>query len=221
MNTIGGMEKKQINWVKVIIAIAIVIILIGILIYFIFFRNISGNNSIISNLPLTGNQLFNDKTNSISLDIPRKYNLSEFDSNTNHVLELKSPSDLRVLVSYESAYIGEDDSKIINFISSDRDIYLKNYENTTNVSDIKQDIVKDKKIYFYTFDYTNSNKSYTLETIWITNDYGYYIIDINHLKVDDENNDTYKTIHSDVLNGFDFIKKDNNVTDSNSKSSEN
>ena len=208
MEPIGGIKEKKINWVKVIIAVIILLAIIGALVYFLVIKNLMTTESTIPEILKSGKHVFIDNTNSICLDVPPKYNLYEFDSNTGHVLELKSTDDLCVLVTYESLFTSED--KIIDFISKDRDLYLTNYNEPSNVSEIQEGTIKDNtKIYFYSFDYIKSRKTYTLETIWITNDYGYYIIDINYLKPSEKEINKYESLHSDILGGFSFVDSTN------------
>lgn len=210
MEVIGAMNKKKINWIKVVIAIILLILIIGLIVFFII-RNNTKNGNNPTNIILNNVHVFTDKTNSISLDVPPKYNLSEFNSDTDRVLELKSPDDLYVLVSYESLFTGED--KIVDFIYNDRELYLTYYEGVSNISEITEETVNNIKTYSYKFNYVKSNKNYTLETIWVTNDYGYYIIDINYLSAGENEIDKFRNIRSDVLNGFEFIKSEDVTTD--------
>lgn len=186
--------RKTINWKKIIIAIIIFIILLCIGLYF-FLRGKKLAEPIIN---VSDTTLFVDNTNSISLNIPKKYNLSLVSSDDKHVLTLKSPENLYILISNESDFEGFD---IYDIITKDRDSYIQKYENVSNISDIKQN----SNYYSYSFDYNNSGRTYTLETIWLKTSNGYSIIDINYQK----DIEKYNNITHDVLSSIKFIENEN------------
>ncbi len=186
--------RKTVNWKKIIGALIIFIIVLCICLYF-FLRNEGIANPVIN---ISDTTLFIDTTNSISLNIPKKYNLSLASSDDKHILTLRSPENLYVLVSHEDGFEGFD---IYDIITKDRDSYIQKYENVSNVSDINQNL----NYYSYSFDYINSDRAYTLKTIWLKAPTGYYLIDINYQKDIEEYND----ITFDILNSIKFIENEN------------
>lgn len=193
--------RRTINWKKVVIVILVLLLFIGIGIYFLL-RNMTSSDPIshVSDIIKSNDTtLFVDNTNRISLTLPKKYGLGLISSDENHILTLKSPKNLYVLIAFEEKPEG---FEIKDLITKDRDSYISNYENVSNVSEVMEDL----KGYYYSFDYTNSGLDYTLETTWLKADNGYYLIDINYQKALLEE---YKDIRSNVLNSISFIENNN------------
>jgi len=184
-------------WKKVGIISGIAIVVIILLVILI----INLNNPSSPLLNLSSNSTFVDKTNTISITLPKKYNLNTENISANHILELSSGDNLFIAVSVEGAYLG---NSTIDAIKRDKDSFLQNYSNTSNVSDVKEETVNGLKTYTYSFNYRNELKDYTLETIWVEGDRGLFIIDLSYLT---EKAELYTELHSDILNKLVFINE--------------
>ena len=190
--------RKKINWKKVVIALIIFIIVISIALFFL----LRENNVEVPLIPVSSTTYFVDITNSISFSMPKKYGLSLSSSDPNRILELSS-SDLFIFVSFEGIFGGG--ASMSELILKDRDNYLKNYENVSNVSDLYEETFNDIKTYYYSFNYDNAGDNYVLETIWVEGNNGYYIIDVTYKT---EKQDKFVNLHSDLLNSIAFIENE-------------
>ena len=188
--------KKKINWTKVVIALIIFIILIGVGLFFLLKENYDS----VPLLPVSTTTYFVDRTNSIGFTLPKKYGLSLSTTDPNRVLEISS-SDLFIFVSFEGIFGGGD--SMSDLILKDRDNYIKAYENATNVSDLKEEVVNDIKMYYYTFNYDNSGVNYVLETLWVEGKEGYYIIDTTYKT---EKQERFTSLHEDLVNSISFVE---------------
>ena len=188
--------KKRINWTKVVIALIIFIILIGVGLFFLLKENYDS----VPLLPVSTTTYFVDRTNSIGFTLPKKYGLSLSTTDPNRVLEISS-SDLFIFVSFEGIFGGGD--SMSDLILKDRDNYIKAYENATNVSDLKEEVVNDIKMYYYTFNYDNSGVNYVLETLWVEGKEGYYIIDTTYKT---EKQERFTSLHEDLVNSISFVE---------------
>ena len=192
--------KKTLNWKKIIIVIVIVVLAI------LRNENTGENQEEPSKniLNISTTSTFIDQTNHLELELPKKYNLKQVTSDSdNYVLELRAPNALGIFVSFEGFFSG---TPITDLILKDREYYLSNYENTSNESDVFEDTINNIKVYYYSFDYTNSEKNYILETVWVESDIGYFIMDITYLTDD---LDKYSNLRTDIINSITFLKNEN------------
>lgn len=187
--------KKKINWTKVVIVLIIFIILIGVGLFFLLKEDYDS----VPLLPVSTTTYFVDRTNSIGFTLPKKYNLSLSTTDPNRVLEISS-SDLFIFVSFEGIFGGGD--SMSELILKDRDNYIRAYENASNVSDLKEEVVNDIKMYYYTFNYDNSGVNYVLETLWVEGKEGYYIIDTTYKT---EKQEKFISLHEDLINSISFV----------------
>lgn len=190
--------EKKLNWKKVLIISIIVILIIGIII-FLF---VNSKKNIVPSIPIKSDGIssFTDTTNSFNISLPEKYSLTKFDSNTNHVLELKSSNILYIAFAKKdlsSSWFSETD-----LIQKDKEQYISSFENTFNVSEIASYSLNSLQIFSYTFEYTYSEKPYCSEVFWVKNNSEYYVIDINYLK---DSQEQYSELSQYILNNLKFI----------------
>ena len=189
---------KQLNIKKVLFVLIIVTFLIIIILEVTKNTNksVSENKIIADNNP---NSIFYDKNKSISIELSKKYELKQYDSNSNYLIELRSPDNVNIFVSQKSLI---NNRNLIDITSADKEVYLKEFKNYSNISDIIQTTATNNfPVCTYSFNYlqNKTRTAYYLQVIWIQTSSCYYIIDIEfpteHLPI-------YSNIVSETLSAF-------------------
>lgn len=185
---------KKLNIKKLVIAIIISLILIFVLAF--TFYNINQTSNVEQQN--SSHTIFADITSSISIELPKTYGLSLFNSNSNYILETRSSNNLKVLISHLDSL---EHFSFDEIIKSDKENYLKKFTNTSNISEITETTKNEKKSCSYSFNYQDENLSetYFLQVIWIDTENGYYIIDIQYPISDAIN---YSNITDEILTSF-------------------
>ena len=184
---------KKLNIKKLIICISIILLILVFFINLIFFSNKETVQTIIN-----PNTIFMDTQNSMSIELSKNYNLSLHNSNTDYILEAKSPYDLQIFISHTNL-LKEHQFKEI--VYADKQVFCLNFENVSDISEILEKTINDKKIFTYNFKYIDSTNSqqYYIEIIWIKTELGYYIVDI---KYPVSNSANYTNLSTELLNSF-------------------
>lgn len=195
MNEIFSFHK-ELNIKKIIFIITFFIFIIGISI-FVFSKK---SNIIISknNSPYI---TFYGTNNSISLNLLKKYELTQSESNK-YIIELHSPKNLHILISHESLI---NDRNLSDVANADIKAYIEEFNSYSNLSELKEFEINGNLSYTYSFHYldTTTKTTYYLQVIWLQENDGYYIFDIS-FPLDDLN--TYSNIINETLDNFKIEK---------------
>lgn len=189
--------NKKLNLKKVFIAIIIALFLLVIIIELISNSFKKSETEKVDNS--NPNSIFMDNDETISLNLSRKYELSQYIPKQNYLLELRSKNNLNIFVSKKDL-IGNRSLKDV--ISADRRQYIENFSAYSNLSDINEISTNDGTPgYTYSFHYldNNINQTFYLQIIWIESQTGYYILDIE-FPLDELN--TYSNIITETASSF-------------------
>lgn len=198
MNTLFDFHK-QLNYKKIIIAIIISLFLITISIEII--SNICKKSEEKKIEDTSPNKTFYSNDNTISLEISKKYEFTEFTPSNNYLLELRSPKDLNIFISFKNTL---QNRPLLEIISADKRSFIEGFNGYSNLSEPKDiSINETNPMYTYSFHYLDNKlkKTFYLQIIWIQTQTGYYIID-TEFPLDDLN--IYSNIITDILAGFKF-----------------
>lgn len=145
------------------------------------------------------NSTFTDNNSSLSITIPKKYELSQYIPKQNYLIEVRSPKNLNIFISNRDIV---DDRNLVDIVSADRRSYLEEFNKYSNLSDITEiSINGNLPAYTYSFHYLDSKmkQSFYLQIIWIQSEKGYYIIDVE-FPLDDIS--SYANIITDITSSF-------------------
>lgn len=193
---------KELNIAKVaVVAICSLIIVILAIIFFIPKDNSKKNTN--SNTMTSENEIlpFEDQNQLISLPLNNSYGLSQFDSTQDYILELRSDNDLNIFIEKELLI---PDRILYNIVTKDKEVYLKEFESTSNISDIREVTFNNNtKGYTYCFHYQDSKtrKPYYLQIIWAQGNENYYVISIDFPL---DKLTTFSGIINEVINKLNF-----------------
>jgi hypothetical protein len=193
---------KELNIAKVaVVAICSLIIVILAIILFIPKDNSKKNTN--SNTMTSENEIlpFEDQNQLISLPLNNSYGLSQFDSTQDYILELRSDNDLNIFIEKELLI---PDRILYNIVTKDKEVYLKEFESTSNISDIREVTFNNNtKGYTYCFHYQDSKtrKPYYLQIIWAQGNENYYVISIDFPL---DKLTTFSGIINEVINKLNF-----------------
>lgn len=197
--------KEILNNKKALITISVSLFIIAIS---MFLLGATGNNNDDDNTAKYSNPtIYNKETNSISffdanrtvsLELSKNYNLKNYLSLENYLIELRSDSDLNIFVSSKNLINGKTLKEVV---SADKLAYTENFNSVSNISEIKEITINDNNIYTYSFHYldSNLNTSFYIQISWLEKNNSYYIFDIE-FPLNDLSN--YTDIINDVLYSF-------------------
>jgi len=190
-------EPRKLNLKKVIIISVILVVLIFCLIFFIVTK-ISGNQKNSNNEIKENSTVFYSKDNSISVELSNNLSLENYSSNSNYLLELRSPNDLNIFIEKESILPNR---SLFEVIEADKLAFLDNFDKHSNLSDIKELSVNNNLAYTYSFHYLDENlkSAFYLQVIWLQLEDAYYVFDIE-FPLDDLSFNT--NISSSILSTF-------------------
>ena len=151
--------------------------------------------------PQNNTTTFFDKNCKISLEIPNKYNLKQFKTSQDYLLELRSESNLSVFISSKDKIPNK---HLKNVVFADKEVFTKNFFTVSNVSDVKELNINESTHYFYNFNYIdeNLNQSFYIQIVWIETNDNYYVFDIE-FPLDNLNN--YPDVTNDIINNFQIL----------------
>lgn len=196
--------RRQLNIAKVLVVAASFIIII--IIAFVFFTPNNNNEK-----PLLTNTInkthenkisdFKSKNNEIILSLNNSYGLSQFDSIQDYILELRSEDNLNIFIEKKNL---STDTILYNLVNKDKEIYIKEFNSISNISDIREITMADGTIgYTYGFHYLDNQmkKPFYLQIIWIQKDSNYYILSAEFPL---DKLDTYSKIINEITTNLKF-----------------
>lgn len=185
---------KQLNFKKILIFIIILLFLI-VIVSEILSNLIEKNKEkkIEKNNP---NSTFISYDSSIILDLPKTYGFSQYKSNSNYLLELRTQDNLNIFVSKKNL---TQSRPLIDIVTADQNTYIENfkhYSNLSNITDLK--VNENYPAYTYSLHYLDNKLKtpFYLQIIWIQTNSGYYVIDVEFPL---ENLDSYSKIITDIV----------------------
>ena len=188
--------KKYLNIKKIIIATIFIIILLIILT-----TVISKHKKVQEELKIeeqNPNTVFYDIDKNISIELSKGYGLSQYESEQNYLIELRSKDNLDIFISSENNI---ENKSLDTIVKADRLAYTQKFSSFSNLSDIKELSVNNNLAYTYSFHYldSNLNQAYYIQIVWLQVNDIYYIFDIE-FPLDDLA--IYTNIITDTLANF-------------------
>lgn len=164
--------RRKLNIHKIILFVVITLFLLIISIELITNLFKKDNNKTSQNTT----SIFHDNSKLTSLTLPSTYNLEQYNSNGNYLIELRSNQNLNILISNKDIISSK---KLSDIIFADRSSFLKNFESPSEVSEISNIAINGEyEAFTYNFNYIISNHKFNLQTIWIEAQNKYFVIDI-------------------------------------------
>lgn len=188
--------RKELNIKKIIIAILIIFIIVGLILWKVISPSEKSLSEKIKNE--TTNSIFYSKNKKLSLTLPNSYNFTQFTSESNYILELRNTNNLNIFITEENLL---QNLTFSDLVEADLKSYVSNFENSSNISNVSEFDRGGKPAYTYSLHYldTNTKTAFYLQTIWLEYNNKYYIIDIEFpLNSLSENSN----IINDVLNSI-------------------
>lgn len=167
--------RNKLNLKKVLITVAIAMLAILIITFVIKGRKGPDIKTVKEEVKST---VFTSTDNSMSMEFSNKYELAPYKSTQDYVLELRSSKNVDIFVSRKDLV---QNKSLYNLVSTDKNSYISNFANSSNVSDMAELNINGHIAYTYSLNYvdsTDGNSSYYLQVFWIQTEKGYYIIDV-------------------------------------------
>lgn len=144
------------------------------------------------------NSVFYDANNKISVELSKKYELKQYNSVNDYLIELRSPNNLDIFISSKPIIENRTLSEVV---AADSNSYIENFNNNSNLSDLSEFKVGDKIAYTYCFHYLDSSTKtpFYLQIVWLQTEKCYYVFDIEFPL---ENLENYTKIINETLNSF-------------------
>ena len=162
---------KKILGVIVLVIIIIIAIFIG--------RLLTNSNDNKQEIVPQKSYIYTDAEKVITINGKKEYDLEQ-QKNTDCMIDLSGKNSFRLLVSKIDAV----ESKALNVVANaDKEIYVKNYNEVTEVSETIPGMIDNKESYSYSFNFvdTNSTKSLVMNVHYVRVGDKTYVIDIIHL----------------------------------------
>lgn len=188
--------RKKLNIKK--IALAIIIILFFVIIITDLVSGILNKKESDNIEAQNPNSIFYDTNNTISIELSKQYELSQYKPSGDYLIELRNPNNLNIFISHKNLI---ENRNLSSVVSSDLHSYIEEYTSYSNLSDITDFTTKDKTAYTYSFHYLDSktNTPFYLQVVWLECETGYYIFDIEFPL---ENLNNYTKIVNETLESF-------------------
>lgn len=172
--------RRELNIKKVIIAI----IIIAILSILIISSAISKYNSYklekqkIEEENAKTTKVYTSLDNSFSIELSKSYKLVQNANSSDYLLDLISNGNLGIHISKT---IPIENKSFHSVAKADRLAFSQSFDKYSNLSDLKELLVGDKKAYTYSFHYldTSLNKAFLIQVVWLEMDNAYYSFDID------------------------------------------
>lgn len=162
---------KKILGVIVLVIIIIIAIFIG--------RLLTNSNDNKQEIVPQKSYIYTDAEKVITINGKKEYDLEQ-QKNTDCMIDLSGKNSFRLLVSKIDAV----ESKALNVVTNaDKEIYVKNYNEVTEVSETVPGMIDNKESYSYSFNFvdTTSTKSLVMNVHYVRVGDKTYVIDIIHL----------------------------------------
>ena len=184
--------------IKKVLIVSISIILILLIIVFFVLSQRSKLEQKNYGEKLGNNKVFYILSKEVQVIIPKSYELKQFNTYTNYLLELRNEKSLNVFVSKLTV---ESDRTIKNIIQADRETYIKEFNSISNLSDIKELSINNNPTYTYSFHYLdkNQNKAFYLQIVFMQMNNNLYVFDFDFPL---EDLSMYSNFITDFLNNF-------------------
>lgn len=188
--------RKELNIKKILIALLIILIIIGLILWKVFSPSEESPSVKIED-EITESKFYS-KNKNFSLTLSSSYNFIQFDPDQIHILELRNENNLNIFVAEENLL---QNLTLAELATADLKSYVAQFEKSSDISNVSEFDRGGKPAYTYSLHYLDSNTktAYYLQTIWIEYNDKYYIIDIEFpLNSLNENS----KIINDVLNSI-------------------
>lgn len=183
--------RKHLNTKKVIALVSLILIII---LLFFFYKNNRITKKEEDSNPYKSYYSIDRR---ISLELPKRYNLNETQSN--HTLQLKSDDGLLINIEEETIVVGKSLKEIA---TSDKNVYIQKFENAFDVSDLQEFSLENGNSlssYKYNFKYIKQSIEYNIQVFWIQGDTQYYTITIS---IPQNNISKYQSIQTEIISSF-------------------
>ncbi len=193
-------SHKQLNIKK--IAIAVFIILFLIILFFDLFSNLFKEKPTTiqekTQEAQNPNTIFYNNDKTISIELSKQYELSQYTSSNDYLLELRSPNNLDIFISKIDLVDGKTLKEVA---SADSNSYIENFKTYSNLSSLSEFDFNNNTAYTYSFHYLDSsNKTpFYLQIVWLQTENCYYIFDVEFPV---ENMANYTKIVNEILTSF-------------------
>lgn len=167
--------RKELNIKKIILVIIIILLIICALIFGIsHILKEKEEKEIEDSNPY---QTFYDSNNTLSLELSKDYGFVQYQPSNNYLIELRNENNLNIFISQNDLLSGRSLSEIA---SADIKSYIEEFNNYSNLSEIKEFDRNGSLAYTYSFHYLDSKTKtpYYLQVIWLEHNDKYYILDI-------------------------------------------
>ena len=168
-------EPEHLNMKKVI-GIIIIFIIIILAIFGIKITHTKSENSEKKELPnISKSTIYYSDDNSINIELLNSYKLKKYQSD--YLLELRSHDDLNIFIEKNPAI---ENKNLADLIEKEKINYLSNFENISNISEIKNITINEKQVYTYSFHYVDPklNTTFYLHVMWMQVGNDYYTFNV-------------------------------------------
>lgn len=119
--------------------------------------------------------VFYSDDQSISVELLNSYKLEKYQSD--YLLELRSHDNLNIFISRNPAI---ENKNLSDLIEKEKNNYISNFENTSNISEAKEISINGNTVYTYSFHYLDSglNTPFYLQVMWLQIGNDYYTFDV-------------------------------------------
>ena len=145
--------KPKLNKIKIIIILLIIAIILGIatFVFLNFYNNNPNSNTLVNKK--NSNYLVD---NNFTISVDSSYNLKDFSPKNNFLLELHSENNFNV---YISKLENPDNYSLYMISKADLSSYPSNFQNVTELSELKNVTLNGFDSYSYSFKYLDSTNS--------------------------------------------------------------
>lgn len=188
--------RKHLNIKKVLVFVALIVAII------ILFLQKDTSKKIQKEEDANPYKTYYSVDHGISLELPKRYNLTETQSN--HTMQLQSDDGLIINIEEKNLVVGR---ALKEIAISDKGIYLQKFENTFDVSDLEEFTLENGNSlssYKYNFKHINQATEFDIKVFWIQGDTQYYIITIS---IPMNNISKYQGIEPEIISSFKMNKK--------------
>ncbi len=167
--------RKELNIKKIIIISIISVIVLGLLIWIL----LPPAKETIEKIEEKDNPnaVFYSQDKTITLELPKTYNFTQYIPTNNYIFELRNTDNLNIFISEVSKI---QNKELADVISADQSSYISQFNKYSNLSNVSEFDLGGLKAYSYSFHYLDSKTkiAYYLQTIWLQKNDNYYILDI-------------------------------------------
>lgn len=191
---------SQLNILKIaIVAVCVVFLVVISVVLFIPKKEKTQN---VITPPKVENEFidFEDKNKDIILTFNKTYGLKQFDLNQRYILELRSDKNLNILVEKKDLI---SDKNLYDIAKKDKENYIKNFNNTVEISELKELHFNSAIGYTYSFEYTSTTypSNLCMHVIWCQGQNCYYITNVIYPK---EKQNENSNILTEIVNTFKY-----------------